>query len=341
MNLLDRILRLIVAIAGMAVVAAVPYAQAQDVQWPNRPVRLIVPYAPGGGADMIARTVGQELTELWGQSVIVENMGGAGGNIATAAAAKASPDGYTIYLAGEFIVMNKFLYPQLKFDALRDFAAVSLVVKYPVIIVVPSDSPYKAIGDFIEQGRLKAEGLTFASPGLGSSPHLVGELFKKLTKLQLVHVPYRGAAPALQDLLPGRVDSFFSNVAAVTGQLKEKTIRGLAVTSNIRSPIAPDVPTMVESGFPELDVSGWYALLAPAGTPASIVEKMSADLAAILGKPSVKSKLEQVGLFVVGSKPGELETFLRSEVQRWGPISTALASNLSDQKNCRDCPGER
>ena len=313
-------LRLASAAALAAALPCPAFAQGSVQGWPNRFVRLIVPYPAGGGADAIARLVGAKLSELWGQQVTIENRGGAGGNLASEAAARSTPDGYTLYLAGEFQASNLYLYPKLTYDPVADFAPVSLVVQYPTAVVVPNNSPAKTVAEFIAHAKANSGKLTFASPGLGTGPHLAGELFKRVAGIELTHVPYRGAAPALNDVIPGRVDSFFNNIAAVLPLQQQGQLRVLAVTTGRRTPAAPDIPTLAESGLRGFDVSGWYAFFVPAGTPPDIVKKMHADTVTALADPTVKAKLEQLGLFVIGSTPGELAAYLKSEMEKWGPV---------------------
>lgn len=295
-------------------------AFAQTDGWPNRVIRLIVPYPAGGGADTIARLVGGRLSEMWGQQLIIENRGGAGGNIASEAAARSTPDGYTLYLAGEFQATNTYVYPKLSYDPVADFAPVSLVVQYPAAIVVPNSSPAKTVQEFIAHAKANAGKLTFASPGHGTGPHLAGEMFKRVAGIELTHVPYRGAAPALQDVIAGRVDSFVNNIAPLVPLMKEGQVRGIAVTTAKRSPAMPDMPTLAESGLAGFDVSGWYAFFVPAKTPPAIIKKMHADTATALAEPKIKGRLEELGLFVVGSTPDDLGGFLKAEMTKWEPI---------------------
>ncbi|BAT59743.1 tripartite tricarboxylate transporter family receptor [Variibacter gotjawalensis] len=310
--------RRLIATAALAMPALLP-RQALTQAWPNRPIRLIVPYPAGGGADAIARIVGAKLAEMWGGAQLVyENRGGAGGNLASELAARSQPDGYTLYLAGEFQSTNLHVYPKLSYDPVADFSPVSLVVQYPAVIAVPNSSPAKTLQEFVEFAKTKS--LTFATPGHGTGPHLAGELFAQKAGIKLQHVPYRGAAPAIQDLIPGRVDSFFNNIAAVVPFMKDQQVRGLAVTTAKRTPAMPDLPTFAESGLKDFDVSGWYAFYVPAKTPDDIVKKMHADTVTALADPSVKSKLEGLGLFVVGSTPQELGAFLKAEIDKWGPV---------------------
>jgi len=308
--------------SAAALAAALPrpaLTQGAAQGWPNRFVRLIVPYPAGGGADAIARLVGAKLSDLWGQQVTIENRGGAGGNLASEAAARSAPDGYTIYLAGEFQATNLYLYPKLTYDPVADFAPVSLVVQYPTAVVVPNTSPAKTVAEFITHAKANP-GRTFATPGHGTGPHLAGELFKRVAGIELTHVPYRGAAPALNDVIPGRVDSFFNNIAAVLPLKQQGQLRVLAVTTAKRAPAAPDIPTLAESGLTDFDVSGWYAFFVPAGTPREIVQKIHADTVTTLNDRAVRERLEQLGLFVIGSTPDGLAAYLKSEMDKWGPV---------------------
>ena len=295
-------------------------AQTQTPVWPGRFVRMIVPYPAGGGADTIARLLAGRLSDIWGQQVLIENRGGAGGNIASEAAARSAPDGYTMYLAGEFQATNPYLYPKLTYDPVADFVPVTLVVQYPAALVVPNSSPAHSVKEFIAYAQANPGQVTFASPGHGTGPHLAGELFKRVAGIELTHVPYRGAAPALQDLVPGRVDSFFNNIAPIIPLMQQGQLRALAVTSAKRTPAAPDLPTLAEAALPGFDVSGWYALFVPAKTPPAIVQKMHADTVAALADPAIRGRLEQLGLFVVGSTPEQLGQFLKSEMDKWGPV---------------------
>jgi tripartite-type tricarboxylate transporter receptor subunit TctC len=304
---------------------------ARAQAWPSRPVRIIVPFPPGGGGDTIARIVGAKLTEIWGQQIIVENKGGAGGNIASDATARAAPDGYTLFLAGDFLVTNQFIYPKLSYDPVADFAMVSLVVRFPVVIVAPNSSPAQNFKEFVELAKSRSSNpLTYASPGYGTSPHLAAELLKREAGIPLTHVPYRGAAPAIQDLIPGRVDAFFNNIAPTVPLMRQGQVRGIAVTSAKRAPAMPDLPTTAESGLPGFDVSGWYAFVTPARTPPEIVAKMHADTVAALADPVVRGKLEDLALFVEGSTPGELENMMKAERIKWEPVIKAAGIAIKE-----------
>jgi tripartite-type tricarboxylate transporter receptor subunit TctC len=304
--------------SALAPVLAGRVARAQA--WPSRHVRLVVPFPPGGGADAIARIVAARLSEVWGQQVVIENRGGASGNLAAEAVAHSAPDGYTLFLAGDFHAVNLFLYPKLNYDPIADFAPVSLVVLYPIAMVVPNSSPARSVKEFIAHAKAGKGKISFASPGHGTAPHLAAELFRREAGFEMTVIPYRGAAPAIQDVIPGRVDFFFNNVAPLIALIQQGQLRALAVTSGQRSPAAPEVPTLAEAGLPGFDVAGWYAFFVPARTPAEIVRKMHADTAAVLAEPATRGRLEQLGLFVVGSTPEELGRFHKAEMAKWQPL---------------------
>jgi tripartite-type tricarboxylate transporter receptor subunit TctC len=319
------------ALTFAALAPAVLSSTARAQTWPNRPVRIIVPFPPGGGGDTIARIVGAKLTEIWGQQIIVENKGGAGGNIASDATARSAPDGYTLFLTGDFLVTNQYIYPKLSYDPVADFAMVSLVVRFPVVIVAPTSSPAQNFKEFVELAKSRSSNpLTYASPGYGTSPHLAAELLKREAGIPLTHVPYRGAAPAIQDLIPGRVDSFFNNIAPTVPLMRQGQVRGIAVTSAKRAPAMPDLPTTAESGLPGFDVSGWYAFVTPARTPPEIVAKMHADTVTALADPTTRGKLEDLALFVEGSTPTELENMMKAERVKWEPVIKAAGIAIKE-----------
>jgi len=312
-----------------AVMPAIISGTARAQGYPNRFVKLIVPYPAGGGADAIARIVGQKLTDMWGQQVTIENRGGAGGNLASDAAAKSTPDGYTIYLGAEFLTTNPHVYPKLSYDPIADLMPVSAVVQYPTIVAIPTNSPVKTVQEFIAYAK-STPGRTFGTPGHGTGPHLAGELFKRLAGIELTHVPYRGAAPGLNDLVGGRIDSFFNNIAPVVPLMNQGQVRGLAVTTAKRSGAALDVPTIAESGLPGFDVPGWYAIFVPAKTPPEIVAKLSADVNAAVADASVKGRLEALGLFVGGSTPEALGAYVKSETEKWAPVIKAAGIAIKE-----------
>jgi tripartite-type tricarboxylate transporter receptor subunit TctC len=293
---------------------------ASNQAWPKRFVRLIVPFPPGGGTDAIARVIAGKLSDMWGQQLVVENRGGGGANIGMEAVARAEPDGYTMLLTSMPLAVNRYLYPSLGYDPVANLAPVSLICDYPNIMAVPITSPAHSVTEFIANAKANPGKIAFASSGHGTSVHLSGELFKRMAGIEMLHVPYRGAGPALNDLIPGRVDVMFNNIGAVLPLIQGGKLRGLAVTTAKRSPAIPQLPPIAEAGVPGFDVSSWYGFFAPAKTPPEIVRKMHADTVAALADPTTKSRLEQLGVVVIGSTPAELAAYLKSEMEKWGPV---------------------
>jgi tripartite-type tricarboxylate transporter receptor subunit TctC len=310
------------AASALAPTVSPRIARAQQ-PWPNRIVKLVAPFPPGGGTDVVARILTNRLSEVWGQQVVVENKPGAGGNFGAEQVARADPDGYTILIAALPMAVNRFLFKSLGYDSITDFAPVIMICQFPNLLVVPNSSPAKTVQELIAHGKANSGKLTFASSGVGTSPHLSGELFKRMAGFEMTHVPYRGVAPALSDVIPGRVDMMFNTAAGVLQQVRAGQVRGLAVSTMKRFPTAPEFPTVAESGLPGFDVTSWYALFAPIKTPADIVKKIHADTAAILAEPAIKTRLEQVGVEVVASTSAELGARLKTETAQWGPIIKA------------------
>jgi len=326
--MLDR--RRFAALAATAALAPGLTVRAARAQaWPARHVRLIVPFPPGGGTDAIARVVAGKLSEVWGQQMVVENRGGGGANIGHEAVARADPDGYTMLIASMPLAVNRFLFPSLNYDPVNDFAPVSLICDYPNVMAVPVTSPARSVADFIAYAKANPGKMTFASSGHGTSVHLAGELFKRMAGIDILHVPYRGAGPALNDLLPGRVDVMFANIGSVLPLIQGDKLRGFAVTTAKRTPALP-VPTIAESGLPGFDVSSWYAFLAPARTPPDVIRKMHADTVTALTDPVTKDRLEQLGVVVAGSAPQELAAHLQVEMEKWGPIIKAAGITIRE-----------
>jgi tripartite-type tricarboxylate transporter receptor subunit TctC len=306
--------------AALPLVSLVARAQT----WPTRVVRLVVGFPAGGGTDTASRIVASRLSEIWGQQVIVENKGGAGGNIAFETVAHTAPDGYTMLLGFPGLIINRFLYSSLNYDPIADFAAVSLIGTYANLLVVPNSSPAKSFQDFVARAKANPGRITFASPGVGTSPHLAGELLKYKAGIDITHVPYRGvAAGAISDLIAGRIDSMFNTTGSLLQAARAGQVRGLAVTSGERVSTASEFPTIAESGVPGFDVTGWYALLVPAKTPADIVKRMNADTVAVLGEPAVRAKFEPLGVSVSASSTHELAARVRREFELWGPLIKA------------------
>ena len=295
-------------------------AQTSGQNWPSRHVRLIVPFVPGGAADLIARLVGSRLSEAWGQQIVVENRSGAGANIGAQAVAQSEPDGYTLFITSVPHATNRFLYPSLSYDPIADFALVTLICMQPNIMVVPNASPAKSVLEFVAYAKSKPGQISFGSGGVGTSVHLSGELFKRMTGVEMTHVPYRGSAPALQDVIAGRLDLIFDNITPALPHVKSGSARGLAVTTDKRVTAAADLPTIAEAGVPGFDVSSWFAFFVPAKTPSAIIKKMNEGTIAALAHPMVKERLEQFGAALVGSTPNELAAFLKSEMDKWGPV---------------------
>ena len=312
--------RHLIGLSAAAVVAPqfinrVARAQA----WPTRFPRLIVPYVAGGPTDFIARLVAERLSKTWGQQVVIENRGGAGTNIAAELVARSNPDGYTMLLGSAALAINRNLYRTLSYDATADFAPVSLLCSYSFLMLVPNSLPAKSVKEFIAFAKENKGKVTFGSPGTGTPPHLCGELFKRMAGIEMTHVPYRGAADALNDLITGRINLFFSGGATIE-QVRSGHIRALAVSGARREAIAPDLTTIAEAGLPGYDVPTWFAIFVPAKTPTDIIMKMSADIRTALADPAVRGKLEQVGYTVAGSSPEELGTLLKTEIAKWGPV---------------------
>jgi tripartite-type tricarboxylate transporter receptor subunit TctC len=305
-----------------AAIAAPPIlsARAAGADWPQRSVRIVVPFPPGGSTDITARLVGNRLQEVWGQSVVIENKPGAGGNIASDMVARSDPDGYTVFIVGPGLATNQFLYPQLSYDPIGDFAAVTLLITQPNMMCVPLSKPAKSVQEFIAYCHDNKGKVTFASSGNGTTLHLSGELFKRLAKVEMTHIPYRGGALAINDLLPGRVDVTFDNMPSIIGHVKAGAVRALAVTTKERVPVVPDIPTIAESGVPGFDVSSWFGFFLPVRTPSDIIAKLNADTNAALAHPSVKSRFDDLGATPKGTTPEQLAAFLKSEIEKWGPV---------------------
>jgi tripartite-type tricarboxylate transporter receptor subunit TctC len=311
-----------IALGGAALAAPMLSRGAWAENYPSRFVRLVVPFPPGGAVDNAARILANRLSEMWGQQMVIENKGGAGGNIAAQAVLQAEPDGYTVYICSIGHAINQFIYPNLGYDPVADFSPVTLMCHYPNIMAVPNSSAYRAVPEFIAAAKADPGKLTYASSGIGTSLHLCGELFKHLAGVDLTHIPYRGAGPALNDLLPGRVDAIFANFPSTLPYVQNGQLRGLAVTTARRQPEVPDLPAIAEF-VPGYDVSSWFALFVAARTPAEIIAKLHRDAVAALRHPPVKARYAQLGATVVGSGPAELATHLKSEMDRWGPVIKA------------------
>lgn len=304
-----------------AVTATMAFAVHAATPYPTKPIRIIVAYTPAGATDILARVVGQKLSESWGQPVIVDNRAGAAGNIGTEVAAKANPDGYTLIMgtAGTHGI-NVSLYRQLNWHPVKDFAPVSLVAMVPNIMVVNNALPFKNVKDLIAYAKANPGKLSYGSPGNGSTAHLSMELFKSMTGTNLVHIPYKGSAGVLADVMGGQIAVTIDNMPPYLPQVKAGKIRALAVSPAKRSTAAPDIPTIAEAGVPGYDSGAWFGLLAPAGTPKDIVSKLSVETARILKMPDVNKRISELGGEPVGSTPEEFAALIKSEIAKWAKV---------------------
>lgn len=313
------------ALARFAVLAAAPYAGRSLAQsFPARSVRFVVPYPPGGPLDTVARLLAQRVSALWGQPVVVENIAGAGGNIGAAAVAKATPDGHTILMGAVAThAINPSLYAAMPYDAAKDFIAVTQVASTPNVLVVNPQVPAKSVSELVAHARAKPGGLNYGSGSTGSAGHLAGELFNSLAGVRMVHVPYKGAPAAMQDLIAGRVDLMFDNLASSLTQVKAGRIRALAVTTAKRTPLAPDLPTLAESGLPGFDISTWFGIFAPAGTPRAAIDRIYSDFARSLAEAEVREKLVAMGADPVISTPEAFAAFVTAEAAKYARLVKA------------------
>lgn len=305
--------------AAVAVLLCAGAAASQG--FPSKPIRIVVPFSPGGATDLIARVVGQKITESTGQSVLVDNRPGASGMIGADLVAKAAPDGYTILMAstGE-VAINPSLYATMSYDPDKDLVPVTLAGITPLILVVNPSSPYHSVKDVVTDAKSRPGTLSFASAGNGSVQHLSGELLKALTATDMTHVPYKGAAPALTDVVGAQVTMFFSGMPPAMGYVKANKLRALAVTTPRRSPAAPDVPTMEEAGIAGFDISNWFGVLAPAGTPSDVLDRLNAEVVKALAQPAVKAKLAEQGAEAVGNTRAEFAAFIQAEKAKYAKL---------------------
>lgn len=300
---------------------------ASAADFPNKPLRIVVPYSAGGTADVLPRIIGEKLTAMWGQPVIIDNRPGAGGNIGADLVAKAAPDGYTLMATPPApLAINRYLYKSLPFEP-EAFAPVTILAKVPNVLAVQTQLPPKTAAEFLSYARSRNGGVTVATQGNGTTSHLTGAMVANQAKASFVFVPYKGTAPALADLMGGQVDAFFDNISSAYRQHEAGKVRILAVTSNTRSPLLPNVPTLAEAGLPGFDVSTWFGVVAPAGTPAEIILKLNAGIVEVLKMPDVQQKFIEQGAQVVGDTPKQMADFLDAERIKWKKaIATADVS---------------
>ncbi len=302
---------------------------AQADNYPSNPIKMIVPFPPGGTTDVLARVLSQELTKAWGQPVIVENRPGVGGNIGSDAVAKSAADGYTLLMGtvGTHGI-NVSLYKKMPYDAVKDFAPITLVAAVPNILVVHPSLPVKSVKELIEYAKANPNKLNFASAGNGTSIHLCGELFKTMAGVSMTHVPYKGSAPAVTDLIGGQVHLMFDNMPSSLPHVKAGKLRALAVTSAKRSPAAPDLPTIAEAGVPGYDATSWFGVLAPAGTPREIVTKLNQEIVRILALPEIKERLSGQGAEPVGNSPEQFAAHIKTEIAKWSDVVKASGAQV-------------
>ncbi len=319
----------IVAWLWLSVPLAIACTPSFGQGYPNRPIRIVVPFPAGGGADSTARILGQKLAERWGQQVLVDNRSGAAGNIGTELVARAVPDGYTLGIGVNGThAINPSLYPKLGFDPVRDFAPVALALSVPALLIVHPALPAASVQQLIALARARPGELNYASGGLGSPPHVMGELFASMAGIKLGHVPYKGAAPAAIDVIAGFVPIMFDNLVSGLPHVRSRKVRPLGVTSIERSSVVPEIPTIAESGLPGYQAVTWIAVFAPAGTPRDIVTRLNTEIVAILATQEVRDRFTAMGATVGGGTPEQLAALLRDDLQRWAQVIKAANIRL-------------
>jgi tripartite-type tricarboxylate transporter receptor subunit TctC len=313
MKLKSIIVQLTVSAAAVAITGSGAYAE----NYPSKPVRLIVPFPAASATDVLARAIGQRLSEKWGQPVIVENKPGAGGNLGTEIAAKAPADGYTILMGTVANTISSSLYKKLSYDFVKDFTPVTLVATTPLVLVANPAFPANSVKEVIAYANAKPSQVNFGSGGIGTSNHLAGEMFKSMTGINMLHVPYKGTPAAQSDLLSGQVSLMFDNIVAVMPHIKSGRMKAIAVTTSKRVSALPNVPTVAESGVPGFDAVSWIGVLVPTGTPKKIVDKLNKDFVAVIDMPVVKENLSSSGAELSGSTPEQLAEHIRKETEKW------------------------
>lgn len=303
--------------AGALLLCASAGVHAQTDDFPNKPITLMIPYPPGGSADMLARPVAAKMQKDLGQPVVLEYKPGAGGTIASAQLARSKPDGYTVLMVLAAHAINPSMYSSLTYDTEKDFAPVTMLATLPMLVAAPLATPADNIQELIAYAKKNPDELTFASAGNGNTSHLAAELFKTATDTKMVHVPYKGSGPAVVALLGGEVSLMFDSISTSAPQVKAGKLKGLAVTGKTRSSILPDVPTVAESGLPDFEVNGWYGIIAPAGTPDAAVNKLYEAFTAAAKDPEIREQLNGFGYEVVGTSPAEFSTHISREIEKW------------------------
>lgn len=314
-------------VIGALCVSAMSAAQTTNT-YPNQAIRMVVPYPPGGPTDITARVVAAEMSKTIGQSVVIDNRPGASGMIGSEMVTKAAPDGYTLLANASIHVINPSVYPDMRFDAIKDFTPITQLAQVPLVLVVPANSPIKSVKDLVEYAKANPGKVNFGSAGSASAQHLAGESFKIAAGIQMQHIPYKGSAPALTDLAGGQLQLMFDSMPSATPMINSGKLRAIAVTTTVRAKARPDLPTIAESGFPGFDISTWYAYWAPKGTPADIIEKLAASAAQALKNPEVIAKYEAMGAEPVGSTPAQFAAYVESEAKKWNDIVKKSGAKL-------------
>ncbi|HLK84601.1 MAG TPA: tripartite tricarboxylate transporter substrate binding protein [Xanthobacteraceae bacterium] len=322
-------MRNVARILGLIVLCAAPLpANAQD--YPNKPIRLVVPFPPGGPNDIIGRVVGQKMQELLGQPIVIDNRPGAGGTLGTDNVAKSEPDGYSIAIASAgALAISTALQEKILYDPLKELAPVTLVAKVSELLVASTTLPAANVRELVALAKAKPGAINYGSTGPGSMPHLAGELFRISAQIDIVHVPYRGAAPAINDLIGHQVDIIFLDLPVLLPQIQAGAIKPLAVGSGLRVKPLPDLPTMREMGYPQIEADNWYGMVAPARTPRAIVMKLNAAAAAAMKAPEVQEKLASQGAILVGNTPEEFAAYMASEIQKWAKVVKAAGIKVN------------
>jgi len=309
-----RIIKTLSLVGLFAWTGATAFAQT----YPDRPVRMVVPYAAGGGVDIVARAVGQELGKRLGQPVLVENRTGAGSNIGSDFVAKAAPDGYTLLMASPANAINVSLYKSMPYDTRRDLAPVALVGAVPSVLVANPAFPANTVGELVSLAKAKPGGLSYGSGGNGTSEHLAAEMFKSLAGVDILHVPYKGGANAMTDVIGGQISLMFTNMLGAMPHIRSGKLKALGIADSRRSPSLPEVPTFAEAGIKDLEVSVWWGVMAPAATPAAVVARLNRDIVASLEAPELRARLDTMGARIIGGTPAQFGAFLAGEIDRWG-----------------------
>jgi tripartite-type tricarboxylate transporter receptor subunit TctC len=313
------VLRVLRALPLAAAALAPCFAAAQDT-WPSKPVRLILPFPPGGGTDILGRLISERLSASLGQPVVTENRGGAGGNVGAEAAARSAPDGYTIVLVAPSLAISPSLYSKLNYDPVRDFAPVSLVATVPNVMITHPSVPANTLAEFIQLAKKKPGGMNFGSGGSGTSNHLACELFNIVAGVKLVHIPYKGVNLAMQDVLSGQIHLVVIGVPAAAPHIKAGRLRALALVAPQRAAALPEVPTVAEAGLRDFEVTTWYGILAPAGTPRPVVARLNAEIVRVMHTPEMKERLAAMATDPVTSTPEEFADYIKREIAKWGDV---------------------